>query len=47
MNAVWQWISGWYETLCIRIFEPELYRDLTESPLDLADFFEVTEPGDD
>ena len=39
-----EWIAGWIETLRIRFFEPELYRQLTQ-PLNEDDFGEVQRPG--
>lgn len=40
---MWDWIRGWYLTLYIKFFQPELYGYLTR-PIDPADFVEVERP---
>lgn len=39
------WLRGWYETIKIRVFEPELFKALCE-PIDGEDFGEVGPPMD-
>lgn len=44
MAGLRAWLLGWRKTLAIRLFEPELYRHLTQ-PLVIEDFGEVPQPS--
>lgn len=47
MKKIWEWASGWYNTLVIKYRNPGLYEYLKNLPeFDQADYVEVPQPGE-